>query len=62
MNVLAAQGKVSLKVYPDPSAHHVILKISDTGCGIPPEKLAMIFNSFQQVRPEAFILWKHLGL
>lgn len=41
-------GSITLSVYPD-ETNNVVLKIKDTGIGIPKEKLATVFDSFSQV-------------
>uniref|UniRef100_A0A7S0RFF1 histidine kinase n=1 Tax=Chlamydomonas leiostraca TaxID=1034604 RepID=A0A7S0RFF1_9CHLO len=42
------KGKISVKAYPDRGARHVMVKVVDTGCGIPKDKLHVIFQAFQQ--------------
>eukprot|EP00798_Chlamydomonas_sp_ICE-L_P008207 gene8207-1470_t len=42
------KGKVSVRVYHDQGGRTVIIKVSDTGCGIPKEKLATVWDAFEQ--------------
>jgi signal transduction histidine kinase/CheY-like chemotaxis protein len=41
-------GEVSLAVEWDASASSLVMRVSDTGCGIPEDRLVHIFNSFEQ--------------
>ncbi|MBI5958704.1 MAG: HAMP domain-containing protein [Chloroflexi bacterium] len=43
------QGTVTLKVWADPEAKTWMLSVSDTGVGIPPHALDVIFEEFRQV-------------
>jgi PAS domain S-box-containing protein len=44
-----AGGTISVIAEPDPDGLHVLLRVRDTGIGIPPEKLESIFEPFVQV-------------
>ncbi|WP_080055766.1 PAS domain-containing hybrid sensor histidine kinase/response regulator [Spirosoma aerolatum] len=56
------RGGVSLKVIPQPN-DQLTFQVDDTGVGIPPDKLDLIFLPFQQVRDESrFIEGTGLGL
>ncbi len=39
-------GRLRLEVRNNPRTHMVELRVSDTGCGIPPERLRLIFEPF----------------
>ncbi len=43
------QGDVSIRAIPTPEEQHIRIEVADSGCGIPPEKLESIFESFKQV-------------
>ena len=43
------QGKVSIRITPDSAGRHVIVKIQDTGCGIPQADMANLLVPFKQV-------------
>ncbi|WP_020599240.1 ATP-binding protein [Spirosoma panaciterrae] len=56
------RGGVSLKVIPQPN-DQLTFQVDDTGIGIPPDKLDLIFLPFQQVRAESrFVEGTGLGL
>ena len=45
------RGKIELRVQPEPGPDAVVglrFEVTDTGCGVPPEKADMIFEAFQQ--------------
>jgi signal transduction histidine kinase len=44
-----AEGTITLAAHS--SGDHVVFKVSDTGCGIPPAKHESIFDAFEQVAP-----------
>lgn len=44
-----SKGRVSVKVFPDLDTHHIILVVSDTGCGVPAAAMESIWNPFEQV-------------
>jgi PAS domain S-box-containing protein len=48
----SAQGKIELRVHPETGAQGekgLRFELSDSGCGVPREKIEMIFEDFQQV-------------
>lgn len=44
-----SQGEINLAFRVDKEAKQVIFTVTDTGCGIPPEKQACIFDRFEKV-------------
>src|SRR5262249_53538914 len=55
-------GSVELYVSVDRPRHELVMRLCDTGIGIPPEKLGMIFESFQQVEGGLSRNYAGLGL
>ena len=56
------RGEVSLRVEPDPDSDnpaHLLVSVSDTGCGIPADKLDAVFERFTQA--DSSITRKHGG-
>jgi PAS domain S-box-containing protein len=45
-------GRVAVRARSDDSERRVLVEVSDTGIGIPPEKLASVFEPFVQVQSE----------
>ena len=43
------KGKVTLSVYPDETGEHVLFRVADTGIGIAPENVALLFQPFVQI-------------
>jgi signal transduction histidine kinase len=54
-----AQGKVTLAATEEEGNVHILIK--DTGIGIPPESLGIIFNKFEQVKPTQGLARKTKG-
>ena len=43
------QGEVNLDYQVDKEKKQVVFSVTDTGCGVPPEKQESIFNRFEKV-------------
>lgn len=43
------RGKVCVRVRMDKQGHNVVIKIQDTGCGMPTEDIAGLLEPFRQV-------------
>ena len=46
------KGKIDLSIYPD--ENYIVFAVTDTGCGIPPEKQESIFGRFEKLNESAF--------
>lgn len=46
------QGTVTVRTYISPDRKNVVIDISDTGCGIPPENMPKIFEPFFSTKPK----------
>ena len=60
-----ARGGIDVSVRPtldSSGAEGVMFEVSDTGCGIPPEKAGMIFEAFQQAEGEMNRTYEGTGL
>lgn len=44
-----AQGEINLDYQVDKEKMQVIFSVTDTGCGVPPDKQESIFNRFEKV-------------
>ena len=44
-----AQGEINLNYQVDKEKMQVIFSVTDTGCGVPPDKQESIFNRFEKV-------------
>ncbi|MGB5261673.1 MAG: HAMP domain-containing sensor histidine kinase [Gammaproteobacteria bacterium] len=56
----AAGGRVGVAL--NPKGEHVIVRVSDTGCGIPPDNLAHVFDRFYRVAGSSNDSGQHAGL
>ena len=54
-----AHGGITVNVAPNPGTGQIRFSVHDTGCGIPADKLALVFESFRQV--DGSVKRKHGG-
>lgn len=54
-------GTIAVTIHPDGN-HHVIVSVTDTGPGIPPEALGLLFQRFYQVRSDVSRSLPGMGL
>jgi signal transduction histidine kinase len=45
-------GTLTIKAGPDQRPGHVLIEISDTGCGIPADQIGRVFEPFYTTKPK----------
>ena len=48
---MGAPGKLTVKLLKQAENHQVLISVTDTGVGLPPEKVGQIFNAFFTTKP-----------